>query len=68
MYIFYVIINYIWVDIKILFQDENLDLDTFGKKKKKKKKDRGGDVDMDDANDGENKENGKLILQNTLIR
>jgi len=38
-------------------EDENLDLDTFGKKKKKKKKDRGGDVDMDDANDGENKEN-----------
>merc|ERR1712141_644989 len=37
--------------------EDDLNLDTFGKKKKKKKKDRLGDADGDDADDGENKEN-----------
>ena len=38
------------------FQDDDLDLESFGKKKKKKK--RGGDVLEED----ENKENGKCNL------
>merc|ERR1739846_239371 len=37
--------------------EDDLNLDTFGKKRKKKKKDRLGDADGDDADDGENKEN-----------
>ena len=45
----------------IYLQEDDLNLDTFGKKKKKKKKDRLGDADGDDADDGENKENGKFI-------
>ena len=46
----------------IYLQEDDLNLDTFGKKKKKKKKDRLGDADGDDADDGENKENGKFIF------
>ena len=44
-----------------LLQEDDLNLETFGKKKKKKRpKERTGDEDADDLNDGENKENGKL--------
>ena len=46
----------------IHLKEDDLNLDTFGKKKKKKKKDRLGDADGDDADDGENKENGKFIF------
>ena len=38
-----------------------MDLESFGKKKKKKKKIHEVDMEGDDANDGENKENGKCI-------
>ena len=46
----------------IHLKEDDLNLDTFGKKKTKKKKDRLGDADGEDADDGENKENGKLIF------
>merc|ERR1712110_1140765 len=37
--------------------EDDLNLDTFGKKKKRKNKNRTGDIEVDDMNDGENKEN-----------
>ena len=50
----------------VIFQNDDVDLESFGKKKKKKK--RGGADDLDAAMD-ENKENGKFatILCNQLI-
>merc|ERR1711994_201642 len=37
--------------------EDDIDLESFGKKKKKKNKNRTGDIEVDDMDDGENKEN-----------
>ena len=47
-------------EVFVKFQNEDLDLESFGKKKKKKK--RGDGPEDSNKADDDNKENGKFIL------
>ena len=47
-------------EVFVKFQNEDLDLESFGKKKKKKK--RGDGQEDSNKADDDNKENGKFIL------